>query len=312
MAFIKNKEEQKNIAAFLCVCIVWGSTYLAIRIGVSAFPPALFAGFRFLLAGLVMFVYAKLKGLEFPHKLDVRRLSIVGLFLLVGGNGLVVLASQWVHSGISSLMVASTPIFMALIELFIPGSNKISSRGWLGLILGFSGVVLLVATNSGTGSINVPGALLLICATFSWSAGSVYSKQFKATGSIVTHIGIQMLSGGLVLTLIGLLLGEGPKINLSLKGIGAILYLSIFGSILAYSCYIYILARWPAAKAGTYAYVNPLVAIFLGFLVLKEPISTSVVICTGVILAGVFLVQTSKLTPVPIKDAELVLAEKRV
>jgi len=171
MELIKNKDEQKNILAFLCVCTVWGSTYLAIRIGVSAFPPALFAGFRFLLAGLAMVMYAKLKGLNFPNRLDTRRHAIVGLFLLVGGNGLVVLASQWVHSGITSLIVASMPIFMALIELCMPGSNRISGRAWLGLILGFSGVVLLVATSSGTGAIDVMGASLLV-----WSMGSDFAQ----------------------------------------------------------------------------------------------------------------------------------------
>jgi drug/metabolite transporter (DMT)-like permease len=295
MGFMDDKEERKNILAFLCVCIVWGSTYLAIRIGVSAFPPALFAGFRFVLAGLAMVGYAKIRGLGFPDRLDMRRLSIVGLFLLVGGNGLVVLASQWVHSGISSLMVASIPIFMAVIELFLPSGTKMGRKGWMGLLLGFAGVVLLVTTSSGTGAIDIRGALILLCATMSWSMGSVYSKQFKATGSIVTQIGIQMLAGGGVLTAIGLLLGEGARVNLSLKGVGSILYLVVFGSILAYSCYIYILMRWPAAKAGTYAYVNPPVAIFLGFVVLGEPISLNVVICTGIILMGVFLVQTSKL-----------------
>jgi len=297
MDFIYDKEERKNVLAFICVCIVWGSTYLAIRIGVSAFPPALFAGFRFLLAGLAMLVYAKLRGLEFPDKTNVKRLSIVGLLLLVGGNGLVVLASQWVHSGITALILASMPIFMALIELPLPGGNRLTIKGWLGLLLGFSGVVLLVTSSSEAGSISLKGAILLILATLFWSIGSVYSKQFKSKGSIVTQIGIQMLAGGLVLTLIGAFLGELSRINLSLKGIGAILYLAVFGSILAYSCYIYILSRWSAAKAGTYAYVNPLVAIFLGYIVLNEPISLIVVICTGIILAGVFLVQASKLKP---------------
>lgn len=142
-------------------------------------------------------------------------------------------------------MVASMPIFMAVIELALPGSIRIGRKGWIGLLLGFAGVVLLVTTGSGTGAMNVPGALMLIGGTLSWSLGSVYSKQFKSTGSIVTQIGIQMTSGGTVLTLIGLVLGEAFKVSLSPKGIGAILYLAIFGSILAYSCYMYILAKWP-------------------------------------------------------------------
>jgi drug/metabolite transporter (DMT)-like permease len=310
LGLVYEKEELKNILAFLCVCLIWGSTYLAIRIGVSAFPPALFAGFRFLPAGIVMIIYARIKGLEFPNMFDARRLSVVGLFLLVGGNYLVVLASQWVHSGLTSLIVASMPIFMALIELTLPGSSRIGRKGWLGLLLGFLGVTLLVVTNSGTGAINAFGALILICAAMFWSMGSVYSKQFKSTGSIVTHIGIQMLAGGIFLTTVGLLLGEGSRINISFKGVGSILYLAVFGSIIAYSCYIFILARWPASKAGTYAYINPVVAIFLGALILKESISLSVLFCTGVILMGVYLVQTSKLKPIAAIQTGLAAVEK--
>jgi drug/metabolite transporter (DMT)-like permease len=307
-----DKEELKSILAFLCVCIVWGSTYLAIKIGVSAFPPALFAGFRFLPAGIAMIVYARIKGLEFPNLFDIRRHSVIGLFLLVGGNGGVVLASQWVYSGLTSLIVASMPIFMALIELAFPGSGKIGGRGWFGLILGFCGVILLVVTNSGTGAVNLAGAVILVCAAIFWSIGSVYSKQFKATGSIVTHIGIQMLAGGISFIIIGLLMGESSRISLSPQGIGSILYLAVFGSILGYSCYIYVLGRWPAAKAGTYAYVNPIVAIFLGGLILKEVISLSVILCAVVILGGVFLVQTSKLKPVPVMETGSATAEKKI
>ncbi|KXG74199.1 EamA family transporter [Thermotalea metallivorans] len=293
-----NKEERKVILAYLCVCIVWGSTYLAIRIGVSEFPPAIFAGIRFVVAGLLMVGFAWLKGLEFPKTpIDIRRIAVVGLFLLLGGNGLVVWAEQWVHSGIASLLVATVPLFMAILELMLPNRKSIGFKGWSGLILGFAGVVLLVFTHSDSGAIDLKGALILLTGTLMWAMGSIYSKSFQASGSIVSHIGIEMLAGGIGLSIVGMILGETSRFHVTLRGIGALLYLIFFGSILAYSCYIYILQKWPAAKAGTYAYVNPPVAVLLGSLILDEPLSFHVIASTGVILMGVFLVQTSKGVP---------------
>ncbi|HYF83950.1 MAG TPA: EamA family transporter [Clostridia bacterium] len=288
-------EESKVIAAYIAVCILWGSTYLAIRIGVSTFPPVLFAGIRFLIAGALMLLFARLRGLEFPTNLkSVRDQSIVGLFLLLGGNGLVVWAEQYVHSGIAALLVATIPLFMAVIELLIPGRPRIDFKGWLGLLVGFSGVAMLVLSNSGAGSVEIKGAVALLIAAFLWAIGSVYSKGFIPTGSVITNIAIQMLAGGIGLVIIGIVLGELPHVNLSTKGIGALLYLIVFGSWFGYSSYIYVLQKWPAAKAGTYAYVNPPVAVLLGALILGEPFTLTVLFSTVVILAGVLLVQLSK------------------
>lgn len=292
--FFKN-EESKVIIAYIAVCILWGSTYLAMRIGVSAFPPELFSGIRFFIAGALILLFARFRGLEFPTNLtSVRDQSIVGLFLLLGGNGLVIWAEQFVHSGIAALMVATTPLFMAVIELFIPGRPRIDFKGWLGLLIGFSGVAMLVLSNSGEGSVDIKGAVALIIASFLWAAGSVYSKGFKPTGSMVANIGIQTLAGGIGLLLVGAFLGELPRVSLSAKGIGALLYLIVFGSWLGYSSYIYVLQKWPAAKAGTYAYVNPPVAFLLGALVLGEPFTVTMLVSTIVILSGVLLVQFSK------------------
>lgn len=292
--FFKN-EESKAVAAYVAVCILWGSTYLAIRIGVSTFPPELFAAMRFLTAGAILLFYARLKGLEFPSNLtDIRNQSIVGLFLLLGGNGLVVWAEQWIHSGITSLLVATCPLFIAIIELFIPGRPRMEFKGWLGLLIGFSGVAILVLSDSGVGNIDIKGAVLLLIASFLWALGSVYSNSFKTTGSMIANISIQMLSGGTALLILGISLGELSRISISAKGIGALLYLIIFGSLLGYSSYIYILGKWPAAKAGTYAYINPPVAVLLGFLILGEPFTITTLFSTIVILAGVLLVQLSK------------------
>lgn len=295
MRFLSDREEIKVVAAYIVVCIVWGSTYLGIRIGVSDFPPELFSGIRNLVAGSIILMYARVKGLEFPKsRTDIRRLATVGFLLLCGSMGLISWAEQWVHSGVVSLMVASSPLMMALIETIVFKENTLGIKGWAGLLIGFGGVGFLVMSASGTGSIDIFGSILVILAAFFWSSGSVYSKRFKAAGSVVTHIGIQMLAGGVGLTTAGLLLGEASRVRFTVKSMAAMAYLIIFGSILAYSCYIYVLGKWPSSRAGTYAYVNPLVAVTLGFLVLGEPITYHTIISMVVILGGVLMVQVSQ------------------
>ncbi|MHB1653113.1 MAG: EamA family transporter [Desulfitobacteriaceae bacterium] len=289
------KEKTSVILAYIAVCIIWGSTYLAIRIGVSTFPPELFAGIRFLTAGSLMLLFAYNRGLNFPETLtDVKRQSIIGLFLLLGGNGILVWAEQWVYSGAASLLFAIGPLFNALLELILPNGPRIGLKGWIGLFLGFGGVVLLVVSGSLTNVIDVSGGILLLMASLFWSMGSVYSKRFIPSGSMIVNIGIQMLTGGIALTIVGLLTGEGVRMHLSAKGIGAMAYLILAGSILGYSSYIYVLQKWPASKAGTYAYVNPVVGILLGAVVLGEPVSSNVIVSAIVILSGVLLVQLSK------------------
>ncbi len=303
------REETTVILAYIAVCILWGSTYLAIRIGVSDFPPILFAGIRFLIAGSLVLTYAYSKGYKFPENFTgVRRQAIVGLFLLLGGNGLVVWAEQWVYSGVTALILAIVPLFNAILERFLTKGPRLGLKGWLGLLLGFIGVALLVLKGSDAKIIDVSGGLVLLLAAFSWSMGSVYSKTFKTSGTTVANIGIQMLAGGIGLTIVGLLMGEAGRIHLTGKGLGALAYLIVFGSILGYSSYIYILQRWPASKAGTYAYVNPIVGVFLGAVILGEPVSPNVFISAVIILGGVLLVQLSKTTRI----SEQALAEKLV
>lgn len=295
MRFLSDREEIKVVAAYIVVCIVWGSTYLGIRIGVSDFPPELFSGIRNLVAGSIILIYARVKGLEFPKSsIDIRRLATVGFLLLCGSMGLISWAEQWVHSGVVSLMVASSPLMMALIETIVFKENTLGIKGWAGLLIGFGGVGFLVMSASGTGSIDLLGSILVMLAAFFWASGSVYSKRFKAAGSIITHIGIQMLAGGIGLSTAGLLLGEASRVRFTVKSMAAMAYLIVFGSILAYSCYIYVLGKWPSARAATYAYINPLVAVTLGFLVLGEPITYHTIISMAVILGGVLMVQVSQ------------------
>lgn len=304
MKSVFKNEDNKVFLAYIAVCILWGSTYLAIRIGVGEFPPTIFAGIRFLVAGSLMLAFSVYKGLELPVSFsEVMKISVVGLFLLLGGNGCVVWAETRIHSGMASLIVATVPLFMALIELVLPNRPKLNLKGWLGLFIGFAGVALLVFPNSSKIPTDTIGIMLLLIGAFSWAVGSIYSKNFKTSSSIIPNIAIQMLAGGLGLAIVGAFFGEFSALHITSKGIGAMLYLIFFGSIVGYSCYVYILQKWPSTKAGTYAYVNPLVAILLGALILNEPISISVILSTLVILSGVVLVQTSK-TKVKIKIEE--------
>lgn len=290
------KENRKVLFAYLAVCFFWGSTYLAIRIGVKDFPPFVFASIRFLIAGSIMVIYSKLKKLEFPKdKKETVNISITGLFLLLGGNGLVVFAEQWVHSGIASLIIATVPLFMALIEYLIFKNQRLDYKGIIGLLLGFAGVFYLAFSNQSMGAINIKGIIMLLFASLFWATGSVYSKTYKSTSSIFSKIGIQMLAGGVGLLIVSISMGEIANLRMSIQTILALIYLIIFGSIVGYSSYIYVLQKWPASKAGTYAYVNPAVAVLLGAIILKESITVSIIFSMIIILFGVVLVQKSKL-----------------
>ena len=291
---IKN-EKTKEILAYIAVCIFWGSTYLAIRIGVGELPPMFFAGMRFFVAGIIVIIFAYIKGLEFPKTfIEIRRMATVGIILLFICNGSMVLAEQEISSSIASIMAAALPLNMALIEFGLWG-KRINMKGVFGLLIGFAGVVVLIASNSTSiGHANIKYMMLIMFANFMWAAGSIYSKSFKTSANIITAIGIQMLSASIVFFLTSGIFGEFSKINMTYKGIASTAYLVVFGSLIGYSCYIYILKKWPSEKAGTYAYINPMVAVLLGVLILDEPVTFKTIASIIIILGGVYLVQTSK------------------
>lgn len=288
-------EKRKALFAYLAVCFFWGSTYLAIRVGVQDSPPLIFAGIRFIIAGSIMLGYCKLKGYGLPkNKADITNMAIVGLLMLLCGNGLVVYAEQWVSSGIASLIVATVPLFMAIIEFFFLRTVKLDLKSISGLLLGFGGVAYLVLGNADIAVVDIKGLVVLMLASIFWAAGSVYSKVINFKGHIFANIGTQMLAGGIGLILVALIKGEFTELHFTQNSVLALLYLIVFGSFVGYSSYIYILQKWSAAKAGTYAYVNPVVAIVLGALLLREKISITVVISMIIVIIGIILVQSSK------------------
>lgn len=289
----KNK---KVLLAYLSVCILWGSTYLAIKIGVKDFPPMFFGGTRFLVAGFIMFLYAKHKKMTFPSgKKDLINVSFVGILLLTSANGLVVFAEQFIDSSLVSLILAICPLLIMVLEVMILKTYKMPTQAVLGIFIGFSGVAYLILSSSNMGRIHPLGITLTLLAPFSWALGSVYSKRSPIKGDMIPIIAYQMLAGGAGQLLIGIFRNEFSDLSSITSGsIYAWLYLVIFGSIVGYSSYIYILEHLPVSVAGTYAYVNPVVAVILGALVLSEPITLPIIISTVIIITAVMLVTSSK------------------
>ncbi len=286
----------KALIAYLIVCVFWGSTYLAIKVGVGELPPFLFAGLRFFAAGVLLLAIARLLGYPLPRRAgDWRTLAIVGLFLLTGGNAFVVWAEQYTPSGVASVFVVTVAIWTAFFDAIIPGgSGDLNWRVVAGLLLGFLGTALLVgASPAEILKADLRGPIALTFASASWSIGSVYAKRHPTEVSPYIAASIQMIIGGAVVALVGSALGEWRSWHLSLRGLGAMAYLVVFGSILGYSAYAYALRYASATIVGTYAYVNPVIAVLLGWLLLAEPISQRTVVAMALILGAVVWIQLS-------------------
>lgn len=286
----------KALFAWLLVCLMWGSTYLAIRVGVGVLPPFLFAGLRFLTAGVLLFGGALLLGHRLPADWrDWRDASIVGVLLLAGGNAFVVWSEQYTPSGVASIFVVTVALWMAFFDAVIPGgSGALTWRVVVGLIVGFLGTVFLVGANPREIlATDLRGPIALTSATMFWSLGSVYAKRHPTGSSPYMNAAIQMLAGGIVVTLLGTALGEWRVWHLHPRGALAMAYLVVFGSIVGYSAYTYALRHAPATIVGTYAYVNPVIAVLLGWLFLHEVISGRMIVAMAMILAAVLWIQLS-------------------
>ncbi len=286
----------KALVAYLIVCVFWGSTYLAIKVGVGELPPFLFAGLRFFAAGVLLLALARVLGDPLPRRAtDWRTLAIVGLFLLAGGNAFVVWAEQYTPSGVASVFVVTVAIWTAFFDSIIPGgSGDLNWRVVAGLVLGFFGTGLLVgASPAEILKADLRGPLALTFASASWSIGSVYAKRRPTEVSPYMGAAIQMLVGGAAVALVGSAMGEWRSWHLSLKGLGAMAYLVVFGSILGYSAYAYALRHASATIVGTYAYVNPVIAVLLGWLLLAEPITQRTLVAMALILGAVVWIQFS-------------------
>lgn len=287
----------KIILAFLAIYTIWGTTYLAIRLAIETIPPFFMAGTRFFLAGIVALSFLLLRGVPWPNWKQWRSATIIGLFLLVGGNGFVTWSEQQVPSGIAALVVATVPLWIALFDWLLFRGERPGRRGAIGVMLGFIGIVLLVgpAQINGTSTINLIYMLILLLAPILWSFGSLYSRQATLPDNTFMSVAMEMLTGGVALFILGLVTGERAQLNIqeiSLQSLMATLYLIVFGSIIALTAYIWLLKTVQAAKVATYTYVNPVIAVFLGWLVLGEWVTPLMLLAIGIIILAVFLINT--------------------
>ena len=288
------------IAAFAAVYIVWGSTYLAIRFAVETLPPLLMAGARFAVAGAILLLWRRLRDpTSRPTRMDWRTGVVSGALLLLGGNGGVVWAEQRVPSGIAALLVAVVPLWMVLLDWLRPGGRRPPLLVFAGLGLGLAGLALLVGPDEfrGHGDISVSGAIVLMLASLSWAAGSLYTQRAARASTGLHGAATQMISGGLLLFAAAILAGEPSRLDLahaSSRSLLGFAYLVTFGSLLGFTAYVYLLAHTTAAKAATYAYVNPVVAVVLGWSLANEPVTTRTIVAAGVILASVATITVAR------------------
>ncbi len=285
-------------AAFGVVYLVWGSTYLAIRVGVQSLPPWLFAGVRFLAAGTLMLLYARLRGARLPvtHR-DWTTIAVTSLLMLVAGNGFVTWSEQWVESNQAALIVATSALWLAWIGTWGAQGERPNRLTLLGLALGFGGVAVLVQSGLSLRAAPAAAYAALSLAPLTWAAGSVWARRAPVSCPPVMTAALQMLIAGCALTLIGLPLGEWPRPRGTPEALFALLYLVLFGSCLAYGAYLWLVHEVPPAVLGTYAYVNPAIAVVLGWWLLDERLNEMQVLGTLIILGGVLLVTWASRRP---------------
>ena len=278
-------------SALWTVYIVWGSTYLAIRVVVETLPPLLSAAVRFLFAGALMYGWLAFRGGFRRMRISLRELgscTLIGTALLLGGNGVVALAEQSVPSGLAALIIASVPLWVVVLRAIF--GDRASGGTLVGVAVGFIGVGILVGSSGGSGGGTLSGVLLLILASISWASGSFFSSKLPLPADPFVSTSIQMLTGGTVLGLAGLIGGElsGLEIeSFSGASMAALAYLVVFGSLLAFTAYTWLLHNAPISKVATYAYVNPVVAVFLGWIILSENITILMLVGAAVIVAAV-------------------------
>jgi drug/metabolite transporter (DMT)-like permease len=277
--------------AFAVVYLVWGSTYLGIRVVVAELPPLLAAGVRYLIAGVLLYAYAHWRGQRLPRAWrDWRRLAFTGVLMIVGGNGLVSWAEQWVESNQAALIVATAAFWFAGLGALGPKGERLHPWTIVGLVGGFLGVALLLDSSLRLGSVPWQAYAALMLSAFLWSLGSIYAKRRPAQAEPLMTAVVHMLSAGAVMAVAGLLNGEAARWQWEPRSLVALAYLIVFGSCIAYACFVWLVHHVTPAQLGTYAYVNPAIAVLLGWWILDEQLNATQLFGTGVILASVLLV----------------------
>jgi len=287
-------ERQLALASFVAVCVIWGTTYLAIRVAIETLPPFLMSGARWLLAGTLLWAGLRARGRRLPPRSSWRAVAVIAFLLLIVGNGAVVWAEQFVTSGLTAVIIASNPFWMVAIDALF-GGDRVSGRAVTGLTVGFLGIVLLVWPElRGTGAAGpgfLAGVLALQLACAGWAAGSSWSKRHSQHADVFAMTALQMLIGGVMFLGVATLAGEWQMVHASSRSLVAFLYLATVGSIGGYVAYTYALKHLPVALVSLYAYINPIIAVVLGMLLLGEPFTIRMAVAAVIVLLGVWFVR---------------------
>lgn len=283
--------------AFALVCVIWGTTYLGIKVALETIPPMTMGGIRYTIAGIVLAAALRLRGTPLPPRSTWPSFSFVGFFMLGLGNGGVVYAEQFVPSGLAAVLIATSPFWMTGVESLWPGGERLRLRHLAGLIVGFAGILVLVwpdlMTSFTGGSRYGAGVLALQLACLGWAIGSSYAKRFSQSRDVLAGAAMQMFFGGMWMLLFATLAGEWPRLHFTGKTALALAYLTVAGSIAAYTAYAYALKYLPVSTVSLYTYVNPIIAVMLGTLLLDEPFGARMLVAAAIIAVGMLIVRTS-------------------
>jgi drug/metabolite transporter (DMT)-like permease len=297
----KNPPQALVIAAFAALYMIWGSTYLAILIAIKSIPPFLMAGIRFVIAGLLLYTWCRIKRQQTPDLVSIGNISFSGILLLFVGNTGLVFAEQYLPTGLAAIIIATVPLWFVILDKRQWKFHFDNKQILLGLLIGFAGILSLFA---GKGSLNFQADkmkllsfFVLVFGSISWATGSLYAKYTPSNGSTGMKAAIQMIAAGTLSLITGMARGELQHFDwnqISNQSLIALLYLITFGSLIGYMSFVWLMSVRPPALVGTYAYVNPVVAVFLGWLIAKEQITWHQVLALVIILAGVIIVNFSK------------------
>ena len=284
------------LLAFGAVYFLWGSTYLAIKYAVASIAPFVLGATRFVIAGVALYAFARWRGQPAPNRMEWRNAAITGVLMLAFGNGAVIWSEQTVPSGIVAIIVATVPLWMVLLDWLRPRGVRPKRTMFVGLTLGLIGIAVLVGSGA-RGHVPIMGALVLMLGSISWAIGSILTRHTERPRSAFVYSALQMLAASAAFAIMAVAFGELRGFTLDRVTMGAVagwVYLIIFGSLIGYTAYIYLLGNVSAAKAATYAYVNPVIAVFLGWAVAKEPIGARTLVAAAVILAGVAIITATQ------------------
>lgn len=291
-------EAARAWSAWIAVCVIWGTTYLAIKVALETLPPFLLGGLRYVAAGLLLAGILRWRGHRVPPPSSWPTMAVLGFFMQLMGNGGVVLAEQWVPSGLTAVLIGTTPFWMLGVDALVTRGRVIHARQWLGLTVGFAGIVMLVwpdITAGGAAGRHFGwGVIAVQAACAGWAVGSAYTKRHVLPSDVLGAAALQMLFGGGLMLLVGTALGEWRHLSFTSQTMAAFLYLTVAGSLVAFAAYSYALKHLDVAVVSLYTYVNPVIAVLLGTLLLGEPFHARMIVAAAVVLAGMAAVRPGR------------------